>query len=164
MYKWDRRYREAGPETRKVFLLIGSIFIIIGAIMLIVGIVMMNNTKKKTEACTGEAKATVVRLDEAHSEDSEGYSKTTYAPVVEYSVGGETYTGMSPVHTSPCKYTVGQTVIVHYDPADPNVMIIEGDNSSKFLSIFFMAMGGFFAAMGLLFEIAGIKSWRYSYQ
>ena len=109
---------------------------------------------------TGEAKATVIMLDEAYSEDEDGHKSKVYAPVVEYTVGDETYTEMSPVHRSPCKFTVGQTVMVHYDPADPHVMIIEGDDGTKFLYILFMGMGGFFALIGLVFDISGVRSKR----
>jgi hypothetical protein len=50
--------------------------------------------------------------------------------------------------------------MVHYDPADPHVMIIEGDNGTKLLYTIFIIMGGFFALMGSVFVILGMKNRR----
>ena len=149
--------RPAYRNSNKTLTPIGIIFTLVGVVFLIVGIVIMNNSQKKAKACTGEAKATVIRLDEAYHEDDEGHKSKVYAPVVEYTVGGETYTEMSPVHSSPCNFTVGQTVMVHYDPADPHVMILEGDNGTKMLYIIFIAVGGFFTLLGILFYVFGLK-------
>ena len=170
MNEWDGNYnynsynyapgRPADRNAKKVILLVGSIFTLVGVVFLIVGLITLMNAKKKAAACTGEAKATVIEIDEAYHEDEDGHKSKVYAPIVEYTVGGETYTEMSPVHTSPCKFTVGQTVMVHYDPADPHVMIIEGDNGTKLLYTIFIIMGGFFALMGSVFVFLGLKNRR----
>ena len=160
MNEWDGNVNFRNQRGKNPLLIIGIVFTIVGLTFMIVGMIMLINAKKKTDACTGEAKATVIMLDEAYSEDEDGHKSKVYAPVVEYTVGDETYTEMSPVHRSPCKFTVGQTVMVHYDPSDPHVMIIEGDDGTKFLYILFMGMGGFFALIGLVFDISGVRSKR----
>ena len=160
MNEWSGNVNFVNRRGKNPLLIIGVVFTIVGLTFMIVGIIMLINAKKKIDACTGEAKAVVVMLDEAYSEDEDGHESKVYAPVVEYTVGDETYTEMSPVHRSPCKFTVGQTVIVHYDPTDPHVMVIEGDDGTKFLCVLFIGLGGFFALIGFVFDIFGAKSKR----
>ncbi len=161
---YNNGYNSGGGQvdrtTKRAFLIIGFVFALVGLVLCIVGVIMLNKFKERTELCTGEAKATVIELDEHISEDDDGHRTKTYAPVVEYTVDGVIYEEMAQVHTSPCKYSVGDTVMVRYNPADPGTMIIEGDKSSKWLSVFLAGMGAFFFLLGIPFAIVGLKIGR----
>jgi Protein of unknown function (DUF3592) len=58
---------------------------------------------------------TVTHLDQA--DDTDG--GTTYAPIVSYEVGGQSYEFNTHNYSYPPAYQVGQQVTVLYDPANP---------------------------------------------
>ena len=51
--------------------------------------------------------------------ESNGENGTTYSPVIEFTVDGQTYQFESDNSSSPPAYRVGQTVQIRYDPQDP---------------------------------------------
>ena len=93
----------------------------------------------------GGADGTVVALDES---DSDG--GTTYAPIVEYVVDGETYTMNSSSYSSPPAYHVGQAVRVVYDKANPSKARIDNFWELWLLPIIFISIAVLF---GLVFNI-----------
>lgn len=144
-------YRQYGYGVRKnknALIICGSVFFIVGLVFLVIGIVLMRLDNKKRALCSGEAKGVVVRIDSKQSTDSDGFKSTVYAPVVSYTVNGKEYEERSSIYSSPCKFNEGDIAIIHYDPGDPSVMIIEGDNSMKLMYWIFMGMGGIFAITG----------------
>ena len=91
------------------------------------------------------ADGTVVRMDESHSDGS-----TTYAPIVEYVVDGETYTMNSSSYSSPPAYHVGQAVRVVYDRANPSHARMDNFWELWLLPIIFISIAVLF---GLIFNI-----------
>ena len=72
---------------------------------------------------TGQtAPGIVTQMEE--SSDPEG-GCCVYSPVVEFQVGGQTYTFESDNASDPPAYRVGQQVDVRYDPADPQTAQID---------------------------------------
>lgn len=151
MEYWEGGYNRGNPKSGKVLKIIFAVFFVVGAALLITGIVLMVNKNKKIKRCSGEAKGTVIELDgRTHTDSDTGHISEVYAPIVEYTVNGETYREMNDIHTSPCNYTVGQTIIVRYDPSDPSVMILEGDSGMKFLYYLFIGMGSVYVVIALI--------------
>ena len=62
-----------------------------------------------------EVPATVIALTESHSSDS----GTTYSPVFEYQIDGQTYTYESVNASSPPTHEVGEQTILLVDPDNP---------------------------------------------
>jgi hypothetical protein len=62
-----------------------------------------------------EVPATVIALDESHSADS----GTTYSPVFEYQVDGQTYTYESVNSSDPPTHRVGEETTLLVDPNNP---------------------------------------------
>ncbi len=62
----------------------------------------------------GQVVGEVVEMESHHSDGS-----TTYSPVVEYVVAGETYTFHGGSSSNPPAYHVGQAVAILYDQGDP---------------------------------------------
>ena len=60
---------------------------------------------------------TVVRLEESDSSDG---GCCVYSPVIEFSVGGQTYSFEGGNASDPPAYSVGEEVNVIYHPSDPN--------------------------------------------
>ena len=64
-----------------------------------------------------EVDGEVVRLERSQDRGRYGY---TYAPVFSFnSAAGETYTVSSDIGSSPAGFSIGDSVRVRYDPADP---------------------------------------------
>lgn len=63
---------------------------------------------------------TVIDLDVSSSDDG----GDTYAPIVEYTVGGQTYSFNTRNYSGPPAYHIGQQVTVLYDPANPKTVRI----------------------------------------
>jgi hypothetical protein len=91
------------------------------------------------------ADGAVVAMDESDSDGS-----TTYAPIIDYVVDGETYTMNSSSYSSPPAYHVGQAVRVVYDKANPGKARIDNFWELWLLPIIFISIAALF---GLIFNI-----------
>jgi len=78
------------------------------------------STAYKLETTGVVTEGIVTGLDESNTDGS-----STYSPIVEFTVNGQTYTFESGNASSPPAYQVGETVNVRYDPADPNTAQID---------------------------------------
>ncbi|MBR6404032.1 MAG: DUF3592 domain-containing protein [Eubacterium sp.] len=148
MYDMTRDGNNLGDITRiKKRLVI--FFLPLGLMFLIIGLIMLGIDKKKTALCIGETEGMVVEIISRISNNDVGTSKT-YAPVINYTVDGIEYTHKSNVYSSPSKYTEGQIVGVHYNPDDPSVMLIDGENGMKLFYFIFIGLGGLFTVLGVM--------------
>jgi len=91
------------------------------------------------------ADGTVVDMDKSDSDGS-----TSYAPIIDYVVDGETYEMNSTSYSSPPAYHVGQAVRVAYDRANPSVARIDNFWELWLLPIIFISIAVLF---GLIFNI-----------
>jgi hypothetical protein len=62
----------------------------------------------------------VIEMDESTTDGS-----TTYSPIIEYQVNGQTYTFDGGISSNPPQYHVGERVSVRYDKADPSTAQID---------------------------------------
>jgi len=86
-----------------------------GAILLVVGLALHHATSIPA-SMTQETSGTVVDLRTDIGTEGTDYC----APIVRYTVDGRTWSTTRNLETSPCPYTVGERLLVHYDPRNPS--------------------------------------------
>ena len=135
------------------FLLVGLLFVLIGVAVLIGGIVAAVKQARKSARGVA-AKGTVVDLvRRVFNPGSAG----VYCPVIDFAtVTGQRVRFESQFGTMPASHRVGQTVVVRYDPADPQKAEVDSATANWFVPGCTIAMGLLFFAMGLVFVVIGI--------
>ncbi|MBW8688000.1 DUF3592 domain-containing protein [Chitinophaga rhizophila] len=105
--------------------LIFNIFLAVGFILLLVAGFLTYNTKK-FERTALKANGRVVDLVENRN-SSGGKSSRTYSPVVIYTDDkGVEHRYIASFSSNPPAYEVGETVVIYYDPWDPDNAAIAG--------------------------------------
>ena len=98
-------------------------FILCGIFLLITGVLIVANRQIKKSHCTGVTKGKVTDIiRQKHRErDSEGETtiSTSFYPVLEYTVGENTYVKKSSSGSSVSTYFIGQEIEIHYNPEKP---------------------------------------------
>ena len=75
-----------------------------------------------------------------------------FCPVVEFAIpSGEKFKFTSQFGTSPASHTIGQTVAVRYDPADPQKAEVESDMSLWLAPLILVFMGVIACCLSLAF-------------
>lgn len=81
---------------------------------------------------------------------------STQAPVVEFQLeNGTKHTYTSNVFSSPPAYDLGERIALWYDPADPDVVVMDGLDrwfAPLFLGVFFLIFGGI-GYGGLIYQV-----------
>ena len=120
-YEWDRmpkdqpRAKNIDPEAT---IKMGLIFLFIGVISLLIGVLYGKTTSKYKTECTGLTEGVIV---DVVSSNKKGYDtrRTMYTPYVEYTVKSQTYTHKVINPARKGMFHVGDKMMVHYDPSDP---------------------------------------------
>ena len=99
-----------------------------------------------------ETKATIIDI----VEDSIG-EETTYYPIVEYTVNGDTYSGQSDQSCSPD--AIGKTISILYNPEDP--LVFHGNGQ---MGIYLMIVGAVILVIVVVSEIIGRKNMKETSQ
>lgn len=136
------------------------IAIIIGIVFIAVGVVKYSGTVSGSKTRTEVAEGTVVGLEEMESQDSDGYTDYTYAPVIEFfDTNGTKHEVVSPLGEEEGKYEVGQSIKVHYDPADPegNFMPDGAEGTIKLITIGLIVAGVVILFGSVLRIIRGVR-------
>ena len=131
-----------GKKKDKAFVRIfGGIFVAVGVILLTVGVYVYADSRAfKDESMPVEA---VILTMRGATHDSLG------TPVVEYTIGGKTYTATLSMSSS--SMHPGKQITVYYRPENPWHVRYLDDNG--WLLILFLFMGTVFAGMGAAFLI-----------
>ena len=144
-----------------VFMLL---FMAAAAGLIIYGIIVPNKLSDEYKSYTATATATVTenRIVEitTHS-GTTGHSnkkKKGYVPVYSFTVDGKEYTGISNAAQNPAKYSVGDKVEIHYDPANPKKNYLK--DISGTLRIICIGAGAVFMIVGIFMGRALIKTVR----
>lgn len=81
---------------------------------------------KKISKCSEEVEAEVTDVKRKHYRGKKGGSND-YSPVLMYKVAGEEHGGLADVASVfPNKYKVGQTMVVKYNPDEPDSFHVKG--------------------------------------
>jgi hypothetical protein len=143
---------------------LGGIFAVVGIGLLVFG--LRERKKAKAAETWPTVNGTIVssRLDQHTSterKDGHSYTRTSYAPVVEYTyeIGGKTFQGnrifpgatmsydLGTAQNIVNRYQPGSTAAVHYDPTNPMQAVLETQAKGGNL---FMIIGGVFAILGVI--------------
>ena len=73
------------------------------------------NSFTKRRKCTESVEGKVV--DIARKWDNNG--STSFYPIFEYTVNGNTYVHQSQTGSRPCRYHIGQNIEIHFNPEKP---------------------------------------------
>lgn len=123
--------------------LFGLFFVALGVTLLVL---MFVRTAEYTETAYG----TVVDYDarfESHTPDTPGTYE--YTPIVSFEADGREYLARSIQIQVAKTYDIGQEVTVHYSIANPNVVIIAGDNTTAIGALLITAIGSVFLGLGI---------------
>ena len=103
---------------------------------------------------------TVTTFQSSTSTNSDGFSSTTFCPLVQYTTAsGETYEVRINECSSPRAYDVGDSVTVLYNPAAPGQAQLKGgtrESLGNILGIVFAVVGCVPMAVGLVLFGVGI--------
>ncbi len=155
----------------------GGCFVTIFAGVGIFMLVKYFQDKKKSEesqawsATSGQITEAYVR--ESQSQDSEGFTSTSYYPEVRYlyqvmgieyngkrvAFGGDVSSGRNKANERIAQYPVGKTVTVYYDPNNHEDAVIErriGSKGMLIIGIIFTAIGVCTACVGGVAAVAAL--------
>lgn len=122
------------------------LFIIVGIPFALFGLYFVADTRnfrKRASISTGK----VLGYEKSSSRDSKGRSSTTYAPVVEFTVGHNIYRFEAGISSSSMSYDIGSPIPVYYLPSNPH----EAQIKSNLRYVF----GGIFLTIGLVISTVG---------
>ena len=134
-----------------VRLLRGIVIAVVGMAFLAVGLFLLryawqtNANGQGYGNLTRQTTGTVVALDRHDLRNS----RPTYAPVFTYAVAGQTYRVTSELATSPASFSVGESVTVRYDPANPQAGRIDSFANRWLLLLIAAGVGGLLTLIGL---------------
>jgi hypothetical protein len=94
----------------------------------------------------------VVEMDASTTDGS-----TTYAPIIEFQVNGQTYSFKGGISSNPPQYSVGDRVEVRYDPDNPKTAQIN-KSSERWLVPLILIPAMIFSALIVNFFL--IRAWR----
>lgn len=89
----------------EILILFGILFIVLG-----IAIPFYSKAQKRKCTCKTSAKISAIKKRDA------GEYRTTYIPILEYTVNNQKITTESPVNLSQLEYTVGDIVEIYYNP------------------------------------------------
>lgn len=134
-------------------LLFTGIWCFIGLVFFCVGAGLRRAYSRREERLRARAEGVVTEVVRKVSHGSEGESVGWY-PIVEFTVDGRRVSLQSGVDSGRRQYFEGQTVEVLYDPDDPFVFRLEGEDTFKLLGTIFLAVGLGCIAIGLAVGLA----------
>lgn len=106
--------REYSPKQSRN---LAWIALILGIAALIYGIVTIVDYNEKSKVYR-DIEARVVDYDTSTSTDEDGYTRTLYASILEYTVNGETYKFKEKSY-SMNKESIGEKITIKYNPENP---------------------------------------------
>ena len=134
-------------------LLFTGIWCFVGLVFLGVGAGLRRAYYRREERLRARAEGVVTEVVRKVSHGSKGASVGWY-PIVEFTADGRRVSLQSGVDSGRKQYYEGQTVEVLYDPDDPSVFRLEGEDTFKLLGTIFLAVGLGCVAIGLAVGLA----------
>ena len=121
--------------------------IVVGLIFVAVGLVFVLSSKAPANmSATATATVTNVNISQSTTSRNGRRSAPSCTPVAGFTVGGKPYTASSSVGSSPCPWTVGQPVVVAYDPKSPANAMIPSTGAGQFMPWIVVGIGALAAA------------------
>jgi hypothetical protein len=138
-------------DDSSALLLVGVIFVAIGAVFIGLGIFFFIRTRRFLRTAA-EAPGTIVELRE--SSGSEG--GTVYSAVVEFQTAdSRSIRWEESMASNPPAGQPGDTLVMKYDPANPNKARIAKATRMWFMPMLFGGLGLLFFVIGVALTVAG---------
>lgn len=136
-------------SPKSVVMLFGVVLFIIGVVFFALSHFFYISIQKRQKNCVSSAVATIVEIQQVTSSATgDGIPTTSWYPVYEYDVGGQTIRKRSSYGFARDKYSVGQRVEIKYNPYDYNEFYNPSDQSRKMIIAF--------QWIGILLMVAGV--------
>lgn len=159
----DGEHRLESPRGRQVQLagVSGAIFLILfGLTFLGIGSIPLASNLRDAVSSKPAVEATVVDLEWSYSSSRRSSSNSrSCSPVTNYTVDGQEYTAYSSHYRSPCAWSVGQTVEVLYDPANPQDSRVK-DSGVGFTAALFPLIGLGIVGFGVTLGVRDLRARR----
>ncbi|MDV6013311.1 DUF3592 domain-containing protein [Haloechinothrix sp. LS1_15] len=124
-----------------------GVMLLIGAV--VVALLLGRGAADRTASTTAVVVEVTERTSQSRDSDGNTRTSTTYCPVVEYTVDGETFTHESAVCTGSREGNrVGDELTVNYDPADPADAAIDSWLHRWLAPLIMGGIGGVFVLIG----------------
>ena len=124
-------------DSATTTLLVGIFFILLGGLTLWLYISKRIKCTEETEGEVIEVKRKAHRTGRKRSVD--------YSPVLSYMVDGAEHSGLAEISSVlPNKFQVGQTMMLKYNPEDPDKFVVAGKIGDIKWSIFALVLGVIF--------------------
>ncbi|MCR5600056.1 MAG: DUF3592 domain-containing protein [Ruminococcus sp.] len=132
-------------------------FLLAGIIMLIIGTSSLISYYHAKGNCTELVTGVIESLDkwEHHDSDEGGRDSVSYAPIYSYTYNGKPYISKESAYSSKVEFSVGESVDIYVDPADPTTIFVPAYENRKSTAISFAVTGGIIT---LLFVLLIFKS------
>jgi Protein of unknown function (DUF3592) len=122
--------------------------ILFGSFFLFVGLLAANQEYTFFKNATEKVEGTVIDVETV--KNKKGY--TSYKPVFSYTTkSGKNYVCSSTISTKPALYDKGETVMLYYDPAHPEVATPDSFVAIWLTPIFFCLVGIAIISFGIWF-------------
>ena len=124
-------YQPNSPKIKPTSIVILGIVILMIAILIgVIAFALSAYNKSKIDKCTERTDGVIVEII-CSNEDGYDTKRTTYRPIVEYTVGSETYshkvTNPGRKHT----FEIGEKMEVYYEPDNPDNAFVEREEAGN---------------------------------
>lgn len=126
-------------------------FICIGLIFIVIGYVVRHFMRKRLYRCSEMVSGKVVDVEQYSVKMNRQVSKTFYRPLIEFTIGKETFRTVPPNGASKKAYTLGEDVLIYYNPNKHDEIIIRYEFEREIRKTFLV-----FLIVGLCIPILGI--------
>ena len=106
-----------------IWKILGFAVYFIAMMMMAVAVVGLLGGRKQKKRCLGNTKGIVSRVYEETQIRGKNKVKV-YTPEFRYEVYDKTFTQKAPFTSMKKEYQMGQEIVIHYDPKDPNVYYV----------------------------------------
>ena len=126
---------------------IGGLAMVLGLVLIVISVRIGRHRAERRSRCTSATEGVVSRLIE-HDDNDGG---TLWSPEFTYTAGGAEHVISLSTATRPCRWKVGDTAVIRYEPFDPKNAYVEGSHGSTIATIAFIAAStlDFLAGLGL---------------
>ena len=129
-------------------LFFSGIWCLVGLVFYLIGFFVKRSRENKRDRCTMTASGEVSSIRKRLSHGS-GHSSTLYYPTVRYTAKGKEYEEERSYGASGCPFSVGDKVIVKYNPDDPSDFYLPEDGGLSVLGKVFTGIGLACFAVGI---------------
>ena len=113
-----------------------GIFLLVGLVFVAASVGIGRSRAKKRERCTAQTVGKVADMRKVSHSESDGTTSYSWHAVYTYYVNGTHYERFSSFGTAKPKFQQEQSVVIFYDPEDPESYYVEEENWGKLLKIF----------------------------